>query len=195
MIRAFWQRFKIVLTVCGVLSLVHVINMGLGGHLNQFGILPRDPNSLPYIYSSPLLHGNLTHLINNLIGLAIFSWLCLLRTVRLYVWSSLFIVTLTGILVWLFGRPAMHIGASGWIFGLWSLSIALAWFDRRPLNIFIALVVIVSVWHIGLAMNGNTKGLSGQFKKAFQILFGLFLMSVPMLFRLAANSIMAALGG
>lgn len=142
MIRAFWQRFKIVLTVCGVLSLVHVVNMALGGQLNQFGILPRDTNSLPYIYSSPLLHGNLSHLVNNLIGLAIFSWLCLLRTIRLYVWSSLFIITFTGILVWLFGRPAMHIGASGWIFGLWSLSIALAWFDRRPLNILIALVVV-----------------------------------------------------
>ena len=122
--------------------MVHVANMALGGQLNQFGIFPRDPDSLPYIYSSPLLHGNLSHLINNLIGLAIFSWLCLLRTIRLYVWSSLFIVTLTGILVWLLGRPAMHIGASGWIFGLWSLSIALAWFDRRPLNILIALVVV-----------------------------------------------------
>jgi membrane associated rhomboid family serine protease len=141
-ISAFWQRFKIVLTVCGVLSLVHIVNMALGGQLNQFGILPRDISSLPYIYSSPLLHGNLSHLVNNLIGLSLFSWLCLIRSVRLYVWSSLFIVTLTGILVWFFGRQAIHIGASGWIFGLWSLSIALAWFDRRPLNILIALIVV-----------------------------------------------------
>lgn len=142
MINAFWQRFKIVITVCGAMALVHVANMALGGQLNQFGILPRDPDSWLYIYSSPWLHGNLSHLINNLIGLAIFSWLCLLRTVRLYVWSSLFIITLTGILVWLFGRHAMHIGASGWVFGLWSLSIALACFDRRPLNILIAIAVV-----------------------------------------------------
>ncbi len=142
MIKAFWQRFKIVLTVCGLLSLVHVVNMTLGMQLNYFGILPRDPDSLPFIYSAPLLHGSLSHLINNLIGLAIFSWFCLLRPIRLYVWSSFFIITCSGLLVWIFGRQAIHIGASGWIFGLWSLSIALAWFDRRLLNILIALLVV-----------------------------------------------------
>ncbi len=142
MIKVFWLRFKIVLSVCGLLSLVHIVNMVMGGQLNHFGILPRDTNSLPFIYTAPLLHGSLSHLVNNLMGLAIFSWLCLLRGVRLYVWSSFFIITLSGLLVWFFGRQAIHIGASGWIFGLWSLSIALAWFDRRPLNILIALAVV-----------------------------------------------------
>ncbi len=45
-------------------------------------------------------------------------------------------------MVWLFARPAIHIGASGWIFGLWSLTIAMAWFDRRFINIVIAVFVI-----------------------------------------------------
>lgn len=140
--RAFWQRFKIVLFVCGLLSLVHVVNMVLGGQLNYFGIHPRTIECLPFIYSAPLLHANLSHLVNNLIGLLIFSWLCLLQPVRLYLWSSFFIITLSGLLIWLFGRQAVHIGASGWVFGLWSLSIALAWFDRRLMNILIAIVVV-----------------------------------------------------
>lgn len=146
MIAAFWQRFlfkmKVVLIVCGVLSLIHVLNMSMGGQLNQFGVLPRHIESLPHIYSAPLLHGSLSHLLNNLLSLAIFSWLCLLRTVKLYIWSSFFIITASGLLIWFLGRNALHIGASGWIFGLWSLSIALAFFDRRLLNILIAILVI-----------------------------------------------------
>ena len=52
------------------------------------------------------------------------------------------IIGVGGALVWLFARPGDHIGASGWIFGLWSLVIALAWFDRSPRNITIALAVL-----------------------------------------------------
>jgi membrane associated rhomboid family serine protease len=37
---------------------------------------------------------------------------------------------------------ALHIGASGWIFGLWSLCIATAWYDRKFINIVIGLLVV-----------------------------------------------------
>ena len=80
---------------------------------------------------------------NNMVGLAALGSLCLLRSARLFLVGSLFIITVGGILVWCFGRPALHIGASGWIFGLWSLSIALALFDRRPANLLLATVVIL----------------------------------------------------
>jgi membrane associated rhomboid family serine protease len=63
--------------------------------------------------------------------------------VKFFVWSSIFIIVVSGCLVWLFGRSASHIGASGWIFGLWSLSIAIALFDRRFFNFVIALLVVV----------------------------------------------------
>lgn len=42
----------------------------------------------------------------------------------------------------MFARTASHIGASGWVFGLWSLSIAMAVFDRSLKNIVIALIVV-----------------------------------------------------
>lgn len=143
MVKAMWLKTKLVGWVCGLLVVSHLLNVLLGGLFYPFGILPRDINSLPYVLTSPWIHGGVSHLINNLIGLAIFSWLCLLRSVRLYVWSSFFIIVAGGLLVWCFGRPAMHIGASGWIFGLWSLSIALAWFDRNAKNIFIAVLVVL----------------------------------------------------
>ncbi|MFT5085242.1 MAG: membrane associated rhomboid family serine protease [Lentisphaeria bacterium] len=121
---------------------VHIVNMVLDGNLNRFGIYPRDVHTLYSIVLAPWLHGSWAHLLNNLVGISIFSGLCmLLRGVRFYWQSSMFIILMTGALVWLFGRPAVHIGASGWIFGLWSLSIALAWFQRSFLNVCVAIFV------------------------------------------------------
>ncbi len=140
--RRLSSKFRWLFLFAGVMVVAYVFNWTLNGGLNQFGLLPRRAESLPCIYIAPFLHANLAHLINNLVGFFIFSSLLFVHSLRLYLWSSFFIVTLTGILVWCFGRPAVHLGASGWIFGLWSLTIATAWFDRRLINILIALVVI-----------------------------------------------------
>jgi len=120
---------------------VHAANILSDGALTQYGIIPRSDAHWFHIFSSPFIHGDMVHLINNLFGLTIFSAFCLLRSVSLYLACSLFIITLTGVLVWFFARGAIHIGASGWIFGLWSFSIAIAWFDRRLINILSGLVV------------------------------------------------------
>jgi membrane associated rhomboid family serine protease len=65
------------------------------------------------------------------------------RGKRFYCQASLLIIVVGGALVWLLGRPAVHIGASGWIFGLWSLSIALAWFERSVVNFLVSCTVVV----------------------------------------------------
>jgi membrane associated rhomboid family serine protease len=119
------------------------MNVVLGYQLNFYGIQPRNLNSLWMIFTAPFLHGNLAHLLNNLVGLSIFSALCLIHSSHRYLLNSLFIIVTTGLLVWLFARPSTHIGASGWVFGLWSLCIGAAWFERRFINIVIAIFVII----------------------------------------------------
>jgi len=126
-----------------LLVLIHIFNTMSGGQLLGFGIAPQQLYSLPFILTAPFIHGSWSHLLNNLFGLTIFSSLCLMRGVRFYLFSSAFIIVVSGTLVWIFGRPAIHIGASGWIFGLWSLSMSLAWFQRKFVNIVIALFVAI----------------------------------------------------
>lgn len=94
-----------------------------------------------HVFTAPFIHADLAHLTNNVVGLVVFSSLCLARSIGFYIFASVFIISLTGCFVWLFGREAIHIGASGWVFGLWSLSLALAWFDRRFINILTACLV------------------------------------------------------
>jgi membrane associated rhomboid family serine protease len=122
---------------------LHLLNSVLGLGLNQFGIQPRNLERIWTIFSAPFLHGSLYHLLNNLMGLSVFSCLYLIHSVNRYLRSSFIIITITGLLVWLFGRDALHIGASGWVFGLWSLCIATAWFERRFINIAIAFFVVL----------------------------------------------------
>ena len=142
MARALWLRIKLIIGLDVLLIAVHLIGLAWPGRLYQFGIIPGSMDHWYHVFTAPFIHGSVAHLTNNLVGFSIFSAFCLLRSVRFYLGSCLFIIAVGGALVWLFGRPATHIGASGLIFGLWSLSIALAWFDRRMLNIVIALLVI-----------------------------------------------------
>ena len=138
------QRIRIIAAVCAAMVCVHLLNVMLGGYLTQFGIKPGQITSLPYIFSAPWLHAGWMHLMNNLMGITVFSALCLIRGPQFFFRSSIIIITLTGLLVWLFGRgAAVHVGASGWIFGLWSLSIAIAWFQRSFLNVSIAIFVAI----------------------------------------------------
>jgi membrane associated rhomboid family serine protease len=51
------------------------------------------------------------------------------------------IVLLGGLLLWLFGRPAIHIGASGLIFGLVVFLIVSGVLERRIIPLLISLVV------------------------------------------------------
>ena len=143
--RRFLARhgFTLVFQILLVMYLVQIANELSGGVLRGFGIYPRDPSALVFIFTAPFVHGGWLHLANNSIGFLIFSGFCLVRGKRFYLRSSLLIIVVGGFLVWLFGRPASHIGASGWIFGLWSLTIALAWFEKSVINVLIACVVIL----------------------------------------------------
>lgn len=121
---------------------IHIIDFLLGGALKSLGVHPREVGSLYTIFTAPWLHGDFAHLAGNIAALAVFSFLCLLNGVRYFALASFLIILISGLLLWLFGRDANHIGASGWIFGLWSLTIALAWFERSIRNALIAMAVI-----------------------------------------------------
>lgn len=143
--KQFLSRYGLTLVfqILLIMFLVQLVNEFTGGVLRVFGIHPRELVSLPFIFTAPFLHGNWLHLANNSVGLLIFSSLCLVRGKRFYTQASLLIVIVGGLLVWLFGRTAIHIGASGWIFGLWSLTITLALFEKSVMNFMISCLVVL----------------------------------------------------
>jgi membrane associated rhomboid family serine protease len=135
-------QWAIIAVISAIMLAVHVADLLLGGFLKSFGIHPREIGSAYTIITAPWLHGDFAHLGSNLAAFVVLGSLVMLNGQRYFLKASALIILITGALVWIFGRDASHIGASGWIFGLWSLVIALAWFDRSPRNIAIALAVV-----------------------------------------------------
>ncbi len=143
-LRAYFRRLEVVLKICVMMLFVFLLDVILGGPFVYFGIRPGEVDTLPNIFIAPWLHGSWTHLTNNLLGFLVFGAVTMLMGARQFIWGSAIIITLTGLLVWAFGRSgATHIGASGWIFGLWSLAIAWGCVDRRFINVLVALFVAV----------------------------------------------------
>ena len=133
---------RAVMAVLLMMLLVHAVNVYAGGALLRYGIVPRQPELWYQVLSAPFVHASHAHLLNNLLGLAIFGLLCALRSLRLFLFGSALIILVSGALVWTFGRDASHIGASGWVFGLWSLCIALGFLDRRLSSVLLSVAVI-----------------------------------------------------
>jgi membrane associated rhomboid family serine protease len=136
------QHWKAIAGLSAAMIAVHVVNLFTGGYLSNFGIEPREIGGAYTVATAPFIHADVAHLGSNLAAFVVLGSLVLLQGLRYFVKASAVIILLGGALVWLFARPGDHIGASGWIFGLWSLVIALAWFDRSPRNIAIALAVV-----------------------------------------------------
>ena len=109
------QQIKWVLLVLAVISAIEVINLLSGRSLNQFGNIPRYVPGLKGIIFGPFLHGSLQHFFANIIPLGIFTYLTLQYGAKRYWLVTVWIILLSGLLVWLFGRSASHIGASGLI--------------------------------------------------------------------------------
>jgi membrane associated rhomboid family serine protease len=132
------NRILLLLGLCALMIMIRVVDLMWGGAFDAWGIQPRQIGSLLDIFTAPFVHRDFAHLGNNLAVFVVLGGLCLIRGVRYFLLTSLLIIVLSGILLWVFGREGVHAGASGWIFGLWSLTMATAWFDRSLQNFAIA---------------------------------------------------------
>jgi membrane associated rhomboid family serine protease len=105
------------LKIIGTLWLIQFANAGVGYRFNLLGIHPRELFGLVGIPLSPFLHGNFNHLFFNTIPLFL-----LLNLMLAYGWHPFVVYTVNiglfgGLLTWLLGRNAIHVGASGVIMG------------------------------------------------------------------------------
>lgn len=113
-----------------MLWLVEAANTLTDHQLNVFGIYPRELAALPGLFFWPLLHANFQHLIMNTTPLAVLGFFVALRGASVFVRTCLVILLVGGLGVWLFGRPAFHIGASGLVFGFFGFLVAVSFYEK-----------------------------------------------------------------
>jgi membrane associated rhomboid family serine protease len=128
----------------GLMWGIGAVNLLLfAGSLNAFGIVPRTVHGLIGIPLAPLLHGGVFHLIANTVGMVLLGGLVILREERHFWVVTLCATMLGGLGVWAFGRPAVHIGISGVIFGYLGYLLLTGWFERRIGSILLSVAAFL----------------------------------------------------
>lgn len=119
--------------------------------LGQWGVTPLSEMGLVGILAAPLIHGSLEHLFNNTLPMLILGSVLLYGYPRSR-WRVITLVwILSGIGVWLFARPASHIGASGLIHGIffYLLMVSILRRDKRS----VAIMMIAFFMYGGMTMS------------------------------------------
>jgi membrane associated rhomboid family serine protease len=133
------ERFLWLAVLLGVIWAVEVVNLITGYALNGWlGLRPRSFGGLDGVLFMPLLHGSLSHAAANTVPLAILGVLMVATAQRVVLFASVVIVVLGGLGVWLFGSTAIHVGASGLIFGWFGFLVARGVLEKRAIPLLVA---------------------------------------------------------
>jgi membrane associated rhomboid family serine protease len=116
----------------------NIINWLMGSVFNILGIYPRHFRGLIGIIFAPFLHQNFNHLFFNTIPLFALGLMVLSLGTALFAWVSVCVMVVGGLLVWVFGRRALHIGASGLVSGYFGFIVVAAYFKTSVITILAA---------------------------------------------------------
>jgi membrane associated rhomboid family serine protease len=98
--------------------LIEIVEQSASLNFTELGIYPLHLKGLKGIILSPLIHSDFNHLISNSIPffILLFALIYFYRRISYQIFFLLYL--LSGITVWLAGREAWHIGASGVIYAM-----------------------------------------------------------------------------
>lgn len=137
--------------------------------IDRYGIYPRTVSGLKGIIFAPFLHGSWDHLISNTVPFAAMGGLIFLsRGRKKFLGITLMIMLLAGLGTWLIGNlfssgpKAVHIGASGVIFGYLGFLLASGIFERSFKAIFLAVVVGAAYGGVIAGVLPGTPGISWE---------------------------------
>lgn len=120
-----------------------IVDAGLGGDLDAYGIEPRDTDGLVGVAAAPFLHGGFGHLIGNTVPFLLLGGAIALAGLARVAWVTVIVAAIAGVGTWL-TAPAgtIHIGASGIVFGYATYLISRAVFSRSLVHAAIGVVVL-----------------------------------------------------
>jgi len=135
------NSFIFALMIVTAMWAVFIVNALVPIDFNQFGIIPRQVEGIKGILFAPFLHGSLAHIVSNTIPMLVLTtvlfWFYRNIAVRVLLLSTV----VGGLLVWVFGRTAFHIGASGVIFALVGFLIASGIFRKKIKALLLAIAI------------------------------------------------------
>jgi len=150
--RRLRRAFLISAALAALLWAIILVEAVSGFDLSIYALYPREPLGLRGVLLAPLLHGGFAHLIANTppilaLGTALlYGYPKAARIVVPVVWLG------SGLAVWIFARPAFHLGASGLTFGVmfFVFTIGSLRWDRRAIALSLSVFLLYGgmVWGI-----------------------------------------------
>lgn len=140
-LKIFKRGIYLTLTFVLLLWAIKSIEWAEGWDFGYFGILPRTLKGSIGIITGPLIHGDLVHLISNslpllILGLGLFYFYHRIA-LEVFIWIYL----TTGFWVWVIGREAYHIGASGIVYGLMMFIFWGGVLRKNPRSLAISMII------------------------------------------------------
>jgi membrane associated rhomboid family serine protease len=136
------EAIQLVVAVTALMWVVEAADSLIFHHsLDRQGIVPRTWGGLDGILWAPWLHGSFGHLLANTLPFLLLGGLVALGGIRRWVSVTLFVMIVGGLATWLLARPAIHIGASGLIFGYAGFLLVAGFVEKSLKGVAVALVV------------------------------------------------------
>lgn len=136
-----------------LLFAIELFNVLMLRSLNRtFGLRPRSADGLLDIFTFPLLHANLHHLLSNSLPLIIFGFLVFLSGLRVFLTALALSWLGSGVTVWLIGNGGVTVGASGLVFGLFAFLLVRGFFNHSWRQILLAVVLFMGYGSILLGL-------------------------------------------
>ncbi len=149
------QAVQLVVVVLALMWVVEVVDaLILDSRLDQQGIVPRSWGGLDGILWAPILHGGFGHLVANSVPFLVLGWFIALDGPRRWLSVTVFVALLGGAATWLLARSAVHIGASGLVFGYAGFLLVAGFVEKSIKGIVVA--IIVGVLFGGMVLRGIT---------------------------------------
>jgi len=141
---------------------VFTIQFFLGFDFSSFGIMPRTVHGLIGILTAPLIHGNSVHIISNTIPLLFLGWTLFFFYEEIAIKVFMTCYFLTNVLVWVFARPSLHIGASGIVYGIAFFLIFYGFFKKDFKSLVISAIIIFFYGGLVYGLFPNQPGISWE---------------------------------
>lgn len=128
--KRFWSAFLASAAFVAMLWWLKMLESWLGTSLGGLGVRPGEISGLIGLIAAPVVHGSVEHLVANTLPMLVLGTLTLAVYPRTAWRAIAFIWLVSGLGIWLFGRPSTHIGASGLSHGLMFLLFVLGLIRR-----------------------------------------------------------------
>lgn len=143
--RSIWRSailpLALVILLIGIKSFEELTGMDL----SHYGVLPRNLEGARGILLYPFIHGDWKHVFNNSTALLVLGTMMFYFYREVAVRSVLWMFILSGIWLWIGGRPNYHIGASGMVYALFGF-LFLSGILRKHLKLMALSLLVVFLY-------------------------------------------------